>query len=338
MSQNAPGADLVRALVRGKRRAEVLAAVLELGIPDALGDGAVALPDLAARVGASPAGLRRRLRAARAAGLFREEPPGWIRHTAASALLRSGVRGGLRDEARHVLSGWTRIAWDGLEHSVRTGASGFVHAAGRSVFEYLRDHPDEAGVFHAFQAEVARRALPALLAAGCLPTSGAVVDVGGGEGALLAALLQAAPRLRGTLFDLPEVIARVRRPELGDRLRLAAGDFFRDVPAGADAYLLSHVLHDWPDAKAARILQRVASAAPPASRVMVIENLRAAAGSSLLLAYLDLQMLTAWEGRERTLDEYRDLLRGAGLVLADARVVDPRGGLAVLTATPQKSS
>src|SRR5215472_835590 len=227
MSQNAPPRDLVRALVRGRRRAQVLAGVLQLGVPDALGDDAVPMRELAGRLGADPAELRRLLRAARAVGLFREEPPGWIRHSPASALLRSGVPGGLRDEAHHVLSTWTRIAWDGLEHSVRTGTSGFVHATGRSVFEYLRDHPGEADVFHAFQAEVARRGLAALLAAGCLPTSGTVVDVGGGEGALLAALLEAAPRLRGTLLDLPEVIARVRRPELGGRLRLAAGDFFR---------------------------------------------------------------------------------------------------------------
>ena len=313
----------------------MLAAVLELGVAEALGDEAVPLPDLAARLGTSPTDLRRLLRAARAAGLFREEPPGWVSHSPASALLRSG---GLRDEARHVLSRWTRIAWDGLEHSVRTGTSGFVHATGRSVFDYLRDHPDEAEVFHAFQAEVARRGLPALLASGCLPTSGTVVDVGGGEGALLAALLEAAPRLRGTLLDLPEVIARVRRPELGGRLRLAAGDFFRDVPAGADTYLLSHVLHDWPDTSAARILERVAAAAAPTSRIVVIENVRPPEGSSLLLAYLDLQMLAAWEGRERTIDEYRVLLRGAGLALTEARLVDPRGGLTVLTGTPEKSS
>lgn len=338
MSHNAPAADLVRALVRGRRRAGVLAAVLEVGVPDALGDAAAPLPDLAARLGVSPAGLRRLLRAARAVGLFLEEPPGWIRHSPASALLRSGVPGGLRDEARHVLSEWTRIAWAGLEHSVRTGTSGFVHATGRSVFEYLRDHPDEAEAFHAFQSEVACRRLPALLASGCLPTSGTVVDVGGGRGALLAALLEAAPTLRGTLFDLPEVVAGVRLPHLGDRLRLAAGDFFRDVPAGADAYLLSHVLHDWPDARAARILERVAAAASSESRVLVIENVRRPSGSSLLVAYLDLQMLTAWEGRERTLDEYRDLLRGAGLALTDARLVDPRGGLTVLTAVPGRSS
>jgi len=162
--------------------------------------------------------------------------------------------------------------------------------------------------------------------------------VGGGRGALLAALLETAPHLRGTLFDLPEVVARAGRPDLGDRLRLAAGDFFREVPAGADVYLLSHVLHDWPDARAARILERVAAAATPASRILVIENVRPRSGGGLVLAYLDLQMLAAWEGRERTLDQYRDLMAGAGLALTDARVVDPRGGLTVLTAAPTGSS
>jgi SAM-dependent methyltransferase len=301
----------------------------------------VPLPDLAAGLGVGAPDLRRLLRAARAIGLFREAPRGWLRNSAASSLLRAGVPGGLRDEARHVLSTWTRIAWDGLEHSVRTGRSGFVHATGRSVFAFLRDHPDEAAAFHAFQAEVARRNLPALLAARCLPTSGSVVDVGGGGGTLLAAMLHAAADLRGTLFDLPEVIARARpalRPGLGGRLRLVAGDFFREVPAGADAYVLSHVLHDWPDARAARILERVAAAMTPASRVLVIENVRPASGSSLLLAYLDVQMLAAWEGRERTLDEYRSLLRGARLALTDTRLAAPRGGLSVLTATRHMSN
>jgi len=338
MTQNARPRELVRTLVRGRRRAGVLAAVLDTGVPDALDQEAVPLADLAVRLGVDPDDLRRLLRAARAVGLFVEEPPGWIRHSPASALLRSDAPGGLRDEARHVLSAWTRIAWDGLEHSVRTGTSGFVHATGRSVFDHLRDHPDEAERFHAFQAEVARRGRDALLASGGLPTSGTVVDVGGGRGALLAALLETAPALHGTLFDLPEVIAGVSRPDLGDRLTLAAGDFFREVPAGADAYLLSHVLHDWPDSRAARILERVAAAATPTSRVLVIENVRPRSGGGLLLAYLDLQMLAAWEGRERTLDEYRDLLRGAGLALTDVRVIDPRGGMTMLTAAPEASS
>jgi SAM-dependent methyltransferase len=319
----------------------VLATVLELGIPDALGDGAVQLADLATALDADPAGLDHLLRAARAIGFFREEPRGWIRNSPASSLVRTGAPGGLRDEARHVLSTWMGIAWDGLEHAVRTGSSGFADATGCSVFEFLRDHPGDAAVFDAFQAEVARRSLPALLSGGCLPTSGTIVDVGGGGGAMLAAMLGAAPDLHGTVFDLPEVIARAaltRRPELGDRLRLVAGDFFRDVPAGADAYLLSHVLHDWPDARAARILERVAAAATPASRVFVIENVRPPFESSLLLAYLDVQMLTAWEGRERTRDEYRGLLSRAGLVLTDARLVDARTGLTVLAAALQMTS
>lgn len=319
----------------------MVAAYLRHGLPDALGDGAVRPADLAEALDVGAADLRRLLRAARAVGLVEEEPRGWFRSSPASSLLRAGTPGSLRDEACHVLSAWTRITWESLEHSVRTGRSGFVHATGRSVFEFLREHPDEAAVFHAFQAEVMRRSLPALLAARRLPTTGTVVDVGGGEGALLAAMLEAAPDLRGTLFDLPEVIARVRstpRPQLGDRFRVAAGDFFGAIPAGAGAYVLSHVLHDWPDERAACILRRVAAAMSPASTALVIENIRPAAASSLPLAYLDVQMLAAWEGRERTLDEYRSLLAGAGLALADARLVDPRGGLTVLTAVPQVSS
>jgi hypothetical protein len=330
MEHERRGAGLVRELVRGRRRAAVVADCLRIGLADQVGDEPAPIGVLAGRLSLDRRGARRLLRRAACVGLVVEDPPGSFRGTAASALLRRDAGGALRDEARHVLSTWTRLTWEHLGHSVLTGASAFVKATGTSVFAHLREHPAEAEVFHTFQAGVTRRNLGALRAAGCLPGAGVVVDVGGGTGALLAAVLEASAATRGVLFDLPEVVERVSSSV---RLRTVAGDFFEAVPAGGDVYVLSHILHDWPDASAARILDRVAAAMTPAARLLVIENVAPPGPPGLVMAYLDMQMLAAWEGRERTVPEYGELLRGAGLRLADVLTAEPRSGLTVLTAT-----
>jgi hypothetical protein len=338
MRQETSCFEVVLELVRGRSRAEMVAELLRLGVPDRLGAEPVPAAGLARGLGVGRRDLLRLLRRAAHAGLLAEGPTGSFRGTPASALLRSDGTGALHAEARHVLSEWTRLTWEHLEHSVRTGRSAFAHATGTSVFAYLRDRPEEAEAFHTFQVEVTRRNLRALHDAGCLPGSGTVVDVGGGEGALLAAVVEASDATRGVLFDLPEVIARARRtprpPAVARRLRLVEGDFFAEVPAGGDVYVLSHILHDWPDARAGRILDRVAAAMTRRARLLVIENvLPALSPPDLVLAYLDVQMLAAWEGRERTIPAYGALLRGAGLHLAAVQTADPRRGLTVLTAT-----
>lgn len=318
----------VRDLVHGRWKADVVRAVLELRLPDLLGDRTRPTAELAAAAGADPDRLRRLLVLAVAIGLFTRTDRDALANNAASALLRADHPRSLRTEAMHALSSWNRIAWDHVDTAVRIGSSGFRAATGTSVFDYLADHPDQAADFHAFQAQVTRRNVTALLSRYDFPAGATVVDVGGGTGALLRTVLSGRSDLRGVLYDQPEAAAAA--PAV-DRVTAVGGDFFVSVPAGGDVYVLSHVLHDWPDGDVLRILSRVAAAMGPGSTLLVLENVRDD-DASLLVAYLDLLMLTAWGSRERSPEEYGRLLDRAGLVLVDREVLEPWSRLAALTA------
>jgi len=330
------GQSLVRGLVHGRWRAEVLRAVLELGVADVLAEGSASTSQLAATLRVSEEALRRLLTLALECGLFSRSEEGDFSNNAASSLLLAGAPGSMRTEAAHLLATWARIAWDNLEHAVRHGSGGFQHVTGGSVFEYLQEHPADAQAFHDFQAQVTQRNAAMLQARRGFPATGTVVDVGGGNGAMLAQILEREPGLQGLLYDRPEVVAAASSAGLAagvrDRLKLDAGDFFQEVPPGGHVYLLSHVLHDWPDDQATVILRRVAAAMTPDSELLVLENMLPEVGTSLVLAYLDVLMLTGWGGRERTLAEYRELLGGAGMAVTQAWALAPRMGLTALSA------
>jgi hypothetical protein len=318
----------VHDLVHGRWKADVLLALLELRIPGLLDATPRSSAELAAAADADPDRLRRLLVLAVAIGLVARTGPDSFASTTASDLLRADHPHSMRTEAMHALSAWSRIAWDGLDVAVRTGGSGFRAATGQGVFAYLTDRPDQAADFHAFQAQVTRRNAAALLARYAFPAGATVVDVGGGTGALLRAILAERADLRGVLYDRPEVAAAAPP---ADRLTAAGGDFFASVPAGGDVYLLSHVLHDWTDPDAVRILSRVAAAMGPESTLLVVENVRDD-DANLLVAYLDLLMLTAWGSRERSPDEYVRLFDRAGLAAVGRELLEPRARLTALTA------
>jgi hypothetical protein len=328
--------DLVRGLVHGRWKAQALAVAVRLGLPDALGAEARPVADLAAELGASPDGLGRLLRLLAALELVEAVEPDRFRANDASRLLRRDQPRSLRTEALHVLAPWSGIAWEQLESSIREGTSGFERSAGMPLFEYLERHPEEAAVFQAFQAVQVRRNIEQLVAAHSFPTSGTVVDVGGGNGTMLRQLLIRVPGLRGVLYDRPEAIAHAAEGAGGDalasRLDVVAGDFFESAPAGGDVYLLSHILHDWADAEAVRILSSVGAAMGADSELLLIENLPNRADMGIVFGYLDLLMLTSTGGRERTLDAHHALLDAAGLRLVSHELADQRTGLSVLTA------
>jgi hypothetical protein len=288
----------VHELIHGRWQAEVVRAVLELRIPDLLGNRTREIHDLAVDAGADHDRLHRLMVLAVALGLFTE-------------------------------------AWDNLDHAVRHGTSGFPTATGRDVFAFLAENPDEASDFHAFQAQVTGRNVAALLAAHEFPPAATVVDVGGGDGALLRAVLRRHPGVHGILLDRAEAVAQARASVQGecpaDRLTLVEGDFFDKVPAGGDVYVLSHILHDWADPPAARILGRVAEAMEAGAYLLVVENVKDDE-PNLLVDYLDVLMLTAWGSRERTAAQYGSLLGEAGLEVVDVRILEPRSRLAALTA------
>jgi len=327
--------ELVRGLVHGRWKAQTLAVTLRLGLPDLVGDEPRAAGDLADALGVSPDGLGRLLRLLAAMGLLDHAGGERYAATEASRMLRRDHPRSLRAEALHVLAPWAGIAWDHLESSVRHGAPGFERTTGTTLFAHLAAHPDESAAFQDFQAIQVRRNIEALSANHAFPSSGTVVDVGGGDGTMLRQVLARQPGLRGVLQDRPDAIARARAAAAGSpvesRLTLVEGDFFDSAPPAADVYLLSHVLHDWADADAVRILRAVGGAMRADSELVLMENVPNGR-PGLVLAYLDLLMLTSTGGRERTLDEHRALLAAAGLRLASHRVAEPRTALSILTA------
>jgi hypothetical protein len=209
------------------------------------------------------------------------------------------------------------LGWADLLHSVRTGESAFRHRYGMSVFEWYQQNPRRGAIFDAAMGDHSRAQIDALLAAYDFSGISHLVDVGGGRGLLLQKVLAAYPGLRGTGFDQPQVVAPVAvPPELTGRLSIQGGDFFTAVPAGADAYLLKHILHDWGDDACLRILGQIRAVMAPGARVLLVEQVIPPGNAPYPGKLLDLNMLVMTEGgRERTPSEYASLLGKAGLSL-----------------------
>ncbi len=232
-------------------------------------------------------------------------------------------------------SDFMRAAVNGLPDTIRTGVSAFERAHGMLLFPYLAQHPGDAAVFDAAMTSASSSEIPAILAAYDFSGFHSIVDVGGGRGALLRAVLAAYPKMRGILFDRPEVVAGARSAieadGIADRVEIAGGDFFQAVPGDADAYVLKSVIHDWGDAQGIEILNRCREAMPKAGRILVIDPLVPAGDQPSPNKLLDLLMLAVMGsggGRERTEAEFRELFEAAGFRLA--RVIPTRSRMSIL--------
>jgi hypothetical protein len=221
-------------------------------------------------------------------------------------------------------------------HSVATGEPAFDHAHGVPFFEYMKAHAAVASSFNTVMTDQNAAAAQAVVEAYDFSGLGTLVDVGGGHGSLLAAILAAYPPLRGILYDLPHVVAGARATleaaGIADRCAIIGGDFFERVPAGGDAYLLKHILHNWDDLRCAAILRAGRDAMPESGRLLVVETLIPPGDEPSYGKYLDLEMLVLLPGRERTEAEYEKLLQATGFTLS--RVIGTRSELSILEAIP----
>ncbi|MGX2993258.1 methyltransferase [Streptomyces sp. JNUCC 64] len=296
-----------------------LRAVVTLGVPDLLADGAVGVDVLADRTGTVPDALHRVLRLLARRGVLTEPAPGAFGPTGLSRLLQSG----------HPMSMRPWLDLDGgvahgdracvhLLDALRTGGPVHALAHGRPVWEDLAAHPERAAAFDAAMAQ--RSSWIAADVATGFDWSAVrhVVDVGGGTGTVLAEVLRAHPSLTGTLLDREPTVAAGRRAwgdtEPGRRCAFTGGSFFDPLP-GADVCLLVNVVHDWPDEHAAAILRRCAEAVGPGGRVLIVESLLDDTAGSAGPAELDLVMMLVYGGRERGTEQFRALAGRAGLVL-----------------------
>jgi hypothetical protein len=230
------------------------------------------------------------------------------------------------------------LAAGGLLQAVREGGTAFEHAYGERFFDHLAGHPEHEAAFHASMAGRAQHEVDGVIAAYDFGSMDRLVDVGGGTGILAAAILRSAPRLRAELVDRQGVIDEARRrltaDGLADRCACTVGDFFGSLPGGADAYLLSRVIHDWDDAAAQRILATVRAAMPPHDRLLLVESILPERAAELPAAIrMDLHMLVLFGTKERTAAQYRGLLSAAGLRVERILPTSSPAGLSVIEAT-----
>lgn len=310
-------------LLGGKWVSQAMAVAAELRLADLLKDGAKPTAELARATGASEDGVYRLLRALASVGLFAESGRRTFRLTPLGKSLRSDTpesRGGYARFTGHE-STWR--PWGELRYSVRTGQPAFDQVFGMPVFEYFAKTPEAAAVFDAAMTSISTFESKAVVEAYDFSGIGTLVDVAGGHGLLIATILKANRKMRGILFDLPHVtagaLALLRSHGVADRCGIASGDFFGAVPEGGDAIILKHIIHDWDDERAVQILRNCHRALRPGGRVLIVDAAIPLGNAAHFGKLLDLEMLVLTpRGRERTRDEFRDLLKSAGFAFKRA--------------------
>ncbi|MFF4030885.1 methyltransferase [Streptomyces sviceus] len=328
-AQTAPPPSMrLRELVFGAACAAAVRAAARLGVADALDDSPLAVEDLAAAVKTEPRTLRRLMRALSCYGVFAEQPDGTFAHTDMSRLLREDDPNSLRSIALWCTEPWTWAAWPMLDEAVRSGRNVVEDLYGKEFFQYLNeDAPESADVFNramtTSSVQSARDVADFLDLSGCA----SVADIGGGQGHVVASLLEKYPTLQGTLLDLPRVVENADprlRPggALADRMRLVPGDCRAAVPVKADVYVIKNIL-EWDDDSTTRTLRNVIEAGGPGARVVAIENLVDDSPSMRFSTAMDLLLLLNVGGAKHTTESLTGRLTEAGLVIDDIRPVNP---------------
>ncbi len=318
-STSPPPEAVVAQMIFGKWVAMALSVAAQLRVADSLATGPKSVADLAAETGAHAPSLYRVLRALASVGVFAEGADGRFGQTPLSEVLRSDVPGSMRAVADYCGADWSWRPWGKLLDTVRTGRTAFDEVFGEQAFEYLARHPAESAVFNEGMTGFSMQESPAVAEAYDFSPFGTIVDVGGGHGHLLCTILKKHPGPKGIVFDSPHVAEgatpRIAAAGLAGRCRAEGGDFFASVPAG-DAYVMKHIIHDWPDDKAMAILRNCRAAAKPGAKLVLVEMVIPPGNGPSPGKLLDLEMLVIASGKERTEGEYADLLAGAGWKLA----------------------
>lgn len=325
-----PPHALLMQMVFGKAVTQAISVVARYRLADQMADGPKTAAELAAPTGLNAGHLYRVLRALAGVGVLNGDAAGRFALTPVGEFLRSDVPGSMRAIATYVCDPWSWKPWGDLAGSVATGTPAFDRTFGEPVFEYLPKHPDEAATFNEGMTGFSQQAATGVLKAYDFTPFRTIVDVGGGHGFLLSAILRAAPHAGGVLFDLPQVTAGASN--LPDRCRVESGSFFEKVPAGGDLYVLKHIIHDWNDTSATRILKCVRAAIAPGGKLLLVELVVPPGFPPHFAHLLDLEMMVICDGKERTEVEYAELLTGAGFRLT--RVIPTDGPHGLIEAEP----
>jgi hypothetical protein len=321
-------------MINGFWVSQALYVAATLGLADLLREGRKTADELANAVSAHAPSLHRVLRVLASVGVFAEDTDGRFELTPLAEYLRSDVAGSHRAWAIWSGQPSTWAMWGELLHCTRSGEAGFSKAYGRSVWEYYAEHPDQNAIFNAAMTGTSRLVTEAIVRSAALTSSATVVDIGGGQGTLIAAALVAHPAMRGILFDQLHVVAGAREfleaAGVASRCEVIAGNFFESVPERGDAYLLKSVLQDWDDPHAVAILRNCRRAMEAGARLLAIERIIPPGNDFHPSKLGDLLMLVMYGGRVRSEREFAQLYAEAGFALESITPIAEGAGLSII--------
>jgi hypothetical protein len=323
-------------ILYGSLVTQLLSTAAELGLADLVADGPRPVEELAEKTDTHPGALYRAMRALAGLGVFSETAPRTFGLTPLASTLRSDVDGTMRDIARTVGSPERHRSYGDLLYSVRTGKPSFDHVHGRPLWSYLLNNPAHAATFNDGMGNLARHVHAAAVEGVDLSGVETLVDVGGGQGHLVATILPHYPDLKAIVYDEPHVVKGaepiIAAAGLTDRVELQGGDMAESVPSGGDAYVLSSILFSYDDDEARTILENVRRAMTPGGRLMVLEPIIPVGDTPHLGKMLDIVQLVLQSGGSRTETEFAALFESAGLRLADTKMMAPNSPTDLVTA------
>jgi ubiquinone/menaquinone biosynthesis C-methylase UbiE len=325
-----PHAQLMQ-FILGKWISKPIYVAAELGIADILADGPKSVEDLACMSDTHPTSLYRLLRALAAVGIFSETNDGCFELTPMAECLKTGI---MRSVALMFHSDWHDKAWDNLLYGVKTGEAAFDYAYGMPLFDWFKENPSAAKIYNEANALKAASSHRVIVDAYDFSGINTLSDIGGGTGALMAEILNAYPSMHGVVADIASVVRQakteIQARGVDARCTCVDCDFFNEIPAGSDAYLMSHILHDWNDIQCQTILGNCHKAMQPGTRLLIVEAVIPAGNEFSIGKLLDLEVFVMGGGRERTEVEFRNLLESCGFQLS--QVIPTEESISVLEA------
>lgn len=319
--------------ILGKWISKPVHTAVRLGIPDILAGGEKGIDDLAKIAETLPDPLYRMMRALAGVGIFAEKGEKVFLNTPLSESL---MEGRLKAAALMFHSSWHDRMWDNLLYTLKTGNPAFIKVHGAPAFEWFESHPEEAKAFHEANARKAASSHGVMTTVYDFGDMDAVTDVGGGFGGLLIQILKANPHIKGVLADLPETVEHlgkiIRENGLEGRMSAVGCDFFEKIPEGSDAYLLSHILHDWPDDACIRILRNCRKAIGSKGKLLLAETVLPPGNTFSVAKLLDLEVLLMGGGRERSREEFEQLLKKSAFRLS--RIIETEVDIAIIEGIP----
>jgi hypothetical protein len=334
VAASAPPQVVLTQLITGSLGSQAIYVAAKLGIADLLADGPKSVDELAHAADADASSLYRVLRALASFGVFDERADRVFALNPTAELLRSYSPASLRDLAIFMGEDWHWKVWGQTLYSVRTGQAAWKQVHGQEVFPYFAANAEASKIFDRAMTSLSNLAIKAVVEEYDFSGIETIIDIAGGHGRLLTAILDANSFLKGVLFDLPHVIEGAEESTAikaaGSRCELTTGDFFVAVPAGADAYIMKHIIHDWDDARALQILGNIRKVMKPNGRVLLVESVITPGNGPDFGKLLDIEMLVSPGGKERTAAEYDELFARAGLKLR--RIVPTKSPYSVIEA------